>query len=90
MSMIRKIIEETNLDVELDVLELARFLAVTLTPEEIKREGVEDIAHTLKAEVESAPKITDQEITGGDQFRNERSKLNPPKREPTNRRKRRC
>ena len=78
--IIRKRLEKTPASVKVDDLELARFLKVVLTEDEIEHDGLEDLLHTVK-EGETKPRLTDQEITGGDQFRNgPRSKLLPPQK----------
>ena len=60
------------------------FLKVVLNDEEIEEEDIVDLLHTVK-DGEDKPKLTDQEITGGVQFRTgPRSKLLPPKRSPSN------
>ena len=56
---------------------------MALTDHEKKENRLEELLHTVK-EGEEMPKMTDQEITGSDQFRfGPRSKLNEPKRQPT-------
>ena len=54
-----------------------------MTDDELKNEELEELVHSVK-EGETEPKITDQEMTGGEQFRNARSRLNPPKSKPSN------
>ena len=57
-------------------------MTVVLTDEEIDKDGLADLLHEVTPG-ESKPRLIDQEITGGDQFRNgERSKFLPPKRKP--------
>ena len=56
---------------------------VMLSEDEIKDENLTDLVHSVK-ERETKTKITDQDNSGGEKFRNEKSRLNPPKRKPTN------
>ena len=82
-SIVRKRLEKGAATVEVDDLEQSRILFLALTEEEIEEEGIKDILHSVK-EGETKPKLTDQEITGSDQFRtSHRSKLDPPIRKPT-------
>ena len=56
-----------------------------LQDEEIHTEGLEEVLHSQKDATESKPRLTDKEMVGGKDFRTgEKSKLNPPKRKPTN------
>ena len=50
---------------EVDDMEPCRFLYIALTDKEIEAKGIGDLFHTVK-DGESKPKMTDQEITGGD------------------------
>ena len=62
---------------------------MTLTEDDIEKEGIADLLHTVK-ENDTKPKLTDQEITGGEGFRQgPRSKLNPPPRKPTTKERKR-
>ena len=59
------------------------FFYIALTDEKINNEGIGDILHTIKPG-ETKPKMTDQDITGGEQLRIEpKTKLLPPGRKPT-------
>ena len=82
-AIVRKRLETGPADIVVDDEELARTLAVVLTDEEVKDEDLEELVHSVK-DGETKPKITDQEITGGEQFRKARSRLNPPRRKPNN------
>ena len=81
-AIVRKRLENGPAEIEVDDEELARTLAVVLTDEEVKSEKLEELVHTVK-DGETKPKVTDQEITGGEQFRKQRSRLNSPKRKPS-------
>ena len=51
---------------------------------EIQTEGLKEVLHSQKDDTESKPKLTDKEIVGGNDLKTgEKSKLNPPKRKPT-------
>ena len=80
-AIVRKRLENGPAEIIVDNEELARTLAVVLTDEEVKNEELEELVHTVK-DSETKPKVTDQDITGGEQFRQERSRLNPPRRKP--------
>ena len=80
---IRKRLETGPATINVNDLELARFLFVMMEEEEIKAEGLEDVIHTLKDPAQRKPRLTDQEMVGGDDFRTgPKSKLNPPKEKP--------
>ena len=65
-------------------MELARFLFIMMEDEEIKSEGLEDCIHTMKNPAQKKPRLTDQEMVGGDDFRTGiKSKMNPSRRKPT-------
>ena len=53
----------------------------------LEAKDIKDLLHTTK-EDETKPRMIDQEITGGDDFRTVKSKLNPPKRSPTDQERR--
>ena len=55
--------------INVNELELARFLFVMMGEDEIKAEGLSDVLHTVKNTAERKPRLTDQEIFGGDDFR---------------------
>ena len=80
---IRKRLETGPATINVNDLELARFLFVMMEEEEIKAEGLEDVIHTSKDPAQRKPRLTDQEMVGGDDFRTgPKSKLNPPKEKP--------
>ena len=82
--VIRKRLEASPADIVVCDLELSRFLFVMLEEEEIAARGLENLLHTQKDPSERKPRVTDQEMVGGDNFRTgARSKLNPPARKPT-------
>ena len=81
---LRQRLENGPAVIKANEVELARFLFVMMEDEEIKAEGLENIVHTMKDPAERKPRLTDQEMTGGDDFRTGlKSKLNPPKEKPT-------
>ena len=87
---IRKRIEKGPATINVDELELARLLFILMEEDEIAAEGLEDVVHTMKNPTEKKPRLTDQEIVGGDDFRTGiKSKLNPPKERPNDVQKRR-
>ena len=52
--------------------------------DEIEAEGLGEVLHSMKDPAENKPRLTDKEMVGGDDFRvGAKSKLNPPKRTPT-------
>ena len=81
--IIRKRLEKGPADIQVDDLELSRFLTVGLSDKDIEEENLGDLVHRVK-DGEHKPRFTDQEITGGAQFREgPRSKLLPPGRQPS-------
>ena len=42
---------------------------VLMEEDEIAAEGLEDVIHTMKNPTEKKPRLIDQEIVGGDDFR---------------------
>ena len=82
-AIVRKRLERGPAKIDVNPLELSRFLCLVMTEEEIEAEGIRELVHTVK-ERESKPKFTEQEMTGGEQFRiGPRSKLNPPVKSPS-------
>ena len=82
-AIVRKRLETGPADINVNDLEQSRFLFLALNEDEIEAEGIAELLHTVK-EGETKPKLTDQEMTGGEQFRTEpRTRLNPPGRNPT-------
>ena len=80
---LRKRLEEGPATINVDEVELARLLFILMEEEEIATQGLEDVIHTMKNPNDRKPKLTDQEIVGGDDFRTGlKSKLNPPKEKP--------
>ena len=83
VAIVRRRLEHGKSTIEVNELELARFLFVVLDDEEIESEGISDLLHTVK-DGETKPKMTEQEMTGIKQFRTEpRTRLNPPARSST-------
>ena len=81
--IVKKQLSNGDIKINGNDLEVSRFLTIALTDKEKKDNDLEDILHSVK-DGEKLPKMTDQEMTGSDQFRvGPRSKLNPPKRKPT-------
>ena len=87
--IVRRRVEEGPAVIEVDEVELSRTLFIALSDDEIEVEDIKDLLHTVK-EGEDKPRMTDQEITGGSDFRTVKSKLNPPKRSPTPREKKKA
>ena len=86
-AIVRKWLENGPANIEVDELELARFLSMALDEKEINEEGFGDLLHTVK-DGETKPRMTDQEMTGGVQFRiGLSSRLERPSRSPTPREK---
>ena len=84
--VIRKRLEASPAEIKVCDLELSRFLYVMMEDEEIAAQGLEDLLHTKKDPRKKKPKLTDQEMVGGDDFRTGvKSQLNPPARSPTQR-----
>ena len=61
-NIVRKTLEKGPANIQVDDLEVSRFLKVVLTEEEIEEEELEDLLHKVK-DGEDRPKLTDQEIT---------------------------
>ena len=81
---IRKRLEASPATINVNEVELARFLFVMMEEEDINAEGLKDVVHTMKNDEDKKPGITDQEMVGGEDFRTGlKSKLNPPRRKPT-------
>ena len=81
---LRKRLEGGPANIKVNETELARFLFVMMEDETIKNEGLEDVLHTLQDPGGRKPRLTDQEMIGGDDFRTgPKTKLNPPKCKPT-------
>ena len=81
---LRKRLEDGPATFKVNEIELARFLFVMMEDEAIKKEGLEDVLHTLQDPAGRKPRLTDQEMVGGDDFRTgPKTKLNPPKCKPT-------
>ena len=62
---VKKEIEESDLDVNVDTEELALFLVCTMKPEEIEKEGLTDVVHTRSLQMGTRPGLTCKAITGG-------------------------
>ena len=74
--------KEGRANIEVDEIKLSRFLFVALTEEEIQTHGIGELLHTTKVG-EKMPKMTEQEITGGEQFRTKpKTRLCPTARKP--------
>ena len=81
---LRKRLEKSPADVKVNEVELARFLFVMMEEEDIIAEELSEVLHTMKNDEDRKPRLTDQEMVGGDNFRTGlKSKLNPPRRKPT-------
>ena len=81
---IRQRLESSPATIKVNEVELARFLFVMMDEDDIEAEGLADVVHTMKNDEDRKPRLTDQEMVGGDDFRaGLKSKLNPPRRKPT-------
>jgi hypothetical protein len=54
------------------------YLPVNLTEDDVKREDLKYVIQKLKGGEDNKPKVTDDDMTGGYQFRKDRSKLHEP------------
>ena len=82
--VIRKRLEASPAVIKVCDLELSRFLYVMMEDEEIAAQGLDELLHTQKDPSEKKPRLTDQEMIGGEDFRTgAKSKLKPPVRTPT-------
>ena len=80
---IRKRLEASPATINVNEVELARFLFVMMEEEDINAEELTDVVHTMKNVEDKKPRMTDQEMVGGEDFRTGfKSKLNPPRRKP--------
>ena len=66
--IVKKQLTKSVVKIRGEDLEVSRFLTVALTTNEKRESDLEDILHTVK-EGENMHRLTDQEITGSDQFR---------------------
>ena len=80
-------VEESDLDVEMNVEEVALYLTCALTQEEIDKEGLRDVVHRRKHKKGSRPGLTSKAIMGGPSTRHKQSPWHPPAREPTKKEK---
>ena len=62
---VKKEIEESTLEIEVDTLELALFLACSMTQEEIDSEGLKEVVHTRRSKTGARPGQTCKVITAG-------------------------
>ena len=62
---VKKEIEESTLEIEVDTLELALFLACSMTQEEIDSEGLKEVVHTRRFKTGARPGLTCKVITAG-------------------------
>ena len=81
---IRQRLENSPATIKVNEVELARFLFVMMEVDDINAEGLAEVVHTMKNVEDKKPRLTDQEMVGGEDFRTgAKSKLNPPRRKPT-------
>ena len=66
---LRQRLESGPANIKVNEMELARFLFVMMEDKDIKAEGLEDLVHTMKNPAERKPRLTDQEVVGGEDFR---------------------
>ena len=69
VSALRQGLESGPAIIKVNEVELARFLFVMMEDKDIKAEGLEDLVHTMKNPAERKPRLTDQEVVGGEDFR---------------------
>ena len=90
VSALRQGLESGPAIIKVNEVELARFLFEMMEDKDIKAEGLEDLVHTMKNPAERKPRLTDQEVVGGEDFQTGlKTKLNPPQEKPTEPRVRR-
>ena len=75
-------VEESDLDVKMDVREVALYLACAMTQEEIDEEGLSDVVHKRKHKKGSRPGLTSKAVMGGPATRHKDSPWLSPAREP--------
>ena len=76
-------IQHSNLEVEVDTVELALYLASTMCPEEIEREGLVEVVHKRRFNRGPRPGLTSKAIMGGPAGRQQDNAWIPPVRIPT-------
>ena len=79
---LKKEIEESNLEVNVDEEELALYIACSMKPEEIEKEGLTEVVHKRRFKNGARPGLTCKAITGGPATRNEDKSWLPPTRRP--------
>ena len=84
---VKKEIEESDLEVEVDTDEVALFLACSMSPEEIEVEGLTHLVHTRRFKNGPRPGLTCKAISGGSASRNEDKAWILPARRPGRRQK---
>jgi hypothetical protein len=67
--IVRKQVEQSQLDFNLNEMELALFIASTKTPEEIEEEGIRRFVHRRKNKKGGKPGITSECVTGSPEER---------------------
>ena len=82
-------VEESDIDIAMDTEEAALFIACTMSPEEIEKEGLTRVVHKRRFKMGSRPGLTCQAIVGGSATRMEDESWIPPSRKPGSRQKKR-
>ena len=81
-SEVKKEIEESDLEVNVDTNEVALFLACSMTPEEIEEEGLTDFVNKRRYKNGARPGLTCKAITGGPAVRQQDRAWMQPERIP--------
>ena len=80
-------VEESDVDVEMDTLEAALYIACTMTPAEIEQEGLTHVVHKRRHKTGPRPGLTCKAVVGGASQRLEDQAWIPPARKPGRRQK---
>ena len=81
--IIDKLIRESEVNFDCDVLDMALHLAATNTQEQIKTAGLNDVVHTRRFKHGARPIIISKSVTGTDNERETSDSWIPPIRAPT-------
>ena len=76
-------VEESDLDVNMNVTEVALYLACSMSQEEIDDEGLTDVVHRRRHKNGRRPGLTSKSVMAGPASRHKDSPWIPPAREPT-------
>ena len=84
---VKKEIEQSDLDINVDTNEVALFLACSMSVKQIKEEGLTQLVHTRRFKKGTRPGLTCKAIMGGPATRMEDESWVPPARKPGRRQK---